>query len=307
MLLSIGFTFAYLTAKVPNFAHGANAAIGIYVTFTVVKILGLNPYVALLLVFPICGTISALIYRLVIQPLKKRQAGLVSLSVATIAAEMMIFAAINIYADYMRGMAGQYSRVFLFRKQDFEFMGVPGVLLVSTALAVSIVILLHTMLTKTKFGIATRATVENDDLASTLGIDTELVSLVSWFITGGLAGIAGSLLPLWFQSTPYTGTLILISVFSASVVGGMASIYGAMVGGYLMGLTEVLGTILLMDLVGSWVAPYRPLIPLIAMFIILLRAPEGLVGLAEKIHTRQIRASISGMFTLARGRGSSNV
>lgn len=304
MLLSIGFTFAYLTAKVPNFAHGGNAGIGIYVTFTIVRILDLNPYFAILLAFPICGLTSALIYKGVIQALKRRGAGLISLSIATIAAQMMIFACINIYADYMRGLAGQYARLFLFRNQDFELVGLPGVLLVSTVLAVTIITMLHVMLTRTKFGIATRATVENDDLAGTLGIDTELVSLVSWFLTGSLAGIAGSLLPLWFQSTPYTGTAILISVFSASVVGGMSSIYGAMVGGYLIGLTEVLGTIFLADQLGSWVVPYRPLIPLIAMFIILLRVPEGFAGIAEKINISQIRESVFSLSTFVGRRKS---
>lgn len=307
MLLSIGFTFAYLTAKVPNFAHGANAAIGIYVAFTTVRILEFNPYFAVLLAFPICGITSALLYKGVIQALKRRGAGLISLSIATIAAEMMIFASINIYADSMRNIAGRYARVFLFRNQDFELFGLPGVLLISTVLAITIIVLLHIMLTRTKFGIATRATVENDDLAGTLGINTERVSLVSWFLTGGFAGIAGSLLPLWFQSTPYTGTLILISVFSASVVGGMASIYGAMVGGFLIGLSEVLGTIFLMDHLGSWVAPYRPLIPLIAMFIILLRAPEGFVGFVERIDFIRLRRSVFDVFASARRKGSPNV
>lgn len=304
MLLSIGFTFAYLTAKVPNFAHGGNAAIGIYVTFTLVTVLELNPYWAILLAFPICGLASALVYRGVIQALKRRGAGLISLSIATIAAQMLIFASVNIYADYMRGIAGQYARVFLYRNQDFEVMGLPGVLLVSTVLAVTIITLLHVMLTRTKFGIATRATVENADLAGTLGIDTELVSLISWFVTGGLAGIAGTLLPLWFQSTPYTGALILMSVFSASVVGGMSSIYGAMVGGYVIGLTEVLGTSFLADRFGSWVLPYRSLIPLIAMFIILLGVPEGLAGMAEKINIGQIRRSVFRPSTFV-GRGGS--
>jgi len=302
MLLSIGFTFAYLTAKVPNFAHGGNAAIGIYVTFTLVRILELDPYWAILFAFPICGLTSALIYKGVIQALKRRGAGLISLSIATIAAQMMIFASVNIYADYMRGQAGAYARVFLFRNEDFEWLGLPGVLLVSTILAVSIITVLHLMLTRTKFGIATRATVENADLAGTLGIDTELISLVSWFLTGGLAGIAGTLLPLWFQSTPYTGALILMSVFSASVVGGMSSIYGAMVGGYVIGLTEVLGTSFLSDQLGSWVLSYRPLIPLIAMFIILIRVPEGLAGIAGKIDTRRIRESASSLSTFARRR-----
>jgi len=305
MLLSIGFTFAYLTAKVPNFAHGGNAAIGIYATFTIVRILDLNPYWAILLAFPICGLTSALVYKGVIQALKRRGAGLISLSVATIAAQMMIYASVNIYADYMRGLAGAYARVFLFRNEDFEALRLPGVLLVSTVLAVTIIALLHVMLTKTKFGIATRATVENADLAGTLGIDTELVSLVSWFLTGGLAGIAGSLLPLWFQSTPYTGALMLMSVFSASVVGGMSSIYGAMVGGYVIGLTEVLGTSFLADRLGSWVLPYRLLIPLIAMFIILLRVPEGFAGIAEKIDISQIRQSVFSLLSTFVGRRES--
>jgi branched-chain amino acid transport system permease protein len=304
MLLSIGFTFAYLTAKVPNFAHGGNAAIGIYVTFTMVRILELNPYWAILLAFPICGLTSALIYKGVIQALKRRGAGLISLSIATIAAQMLIFAAVNIYADYMRGIAGAYARVFLFRNEDFKLMDLPGVLLVSTVLAVTIITMLHLMLNKTKFGIATRATVENADLAGTLGINTEFVSLVSWFLTGGLAGIAGSLLPLWFQSTPATGASILVSVFSGSVVGGMSSMYGAMVGGYVIGLTEVLGTIFLSDLIGSDVVPYRPLIPLIAMFIILLLIPEGFAGIVGRINISRIRESVFSLSTFAGRRKS---
>jgi len=91
-----------------------------------------------------------------------------------------------------------------------------------------------------------------------------------------------------------------MSVFSASVVGGMSSIYGAMVGGYVIGLTEVLGTSFLADRFGSWVLPYRSLIPLIAMFIILLRVPEGLAGLAERINFSQIRESALSLSTFVR-------
>ena len=298
MLLSIGFTFAYLTSKVPNFAHGENAALGTYVTFTIVRILELNPYLAALLAFPVCGLISALIYKGVIQPLKRRGAGLISLCIATIAVRMLIFASVNIHADYMRRFAGAYGGVFL-RNEDFELVGLPAVLVVSTVFAVTIITMLHIMLTKTKFGIATRATIENADLAGMLGIDTELVSLVSWSLTGGIAGAAGSLLPLWFQFTSAAGTGMLTSIFSASVVGGMSSMYGAMVGGYLIGLTEVLGTIFLADLIGSAVIPYRPLIPLIAMVIILLLIPEGLAGIVEKINISQIRESVFSLSTFA--------
>jgi branched-chain amino acid transport system permease protein len=304
MLLSIGFTFAYSTTKVPNFAHGENVALGTYVTSTIVRILQLNPYLAVLWAFPICGLISALIYKGVIQPLKRRGAGLISLCIATIAVRMLIFASVNIHADYMRRFAGAYGGVFLLRNQDFELAGLPGVVVVSTVFAATVITMLHLMLTRTKFGIATRATIENADLAGTLGIDTELVSLVSWSLTGGIAGAAGSLLPLWFQFTSAAGTGMLTSIFSASVVGGMSSMYGAMVGGYLIGLTEVLGTIFLSDLIGSDVIPYRPLIPLVAMVIILLLIPEGLVGIVEKVNISQIRESVFSLSTFAGRRKS---
>ena len=300
MLLSIGFTFAYMTAKVPNFAHGAIAGVGIYTCLTVVRILDLSPYLSVPIAFLVCGLVSALIYRGVIQTLKKRGESLILLSIATVALEIMIFAAINIYADYLRGIVGMYARVFLFRDRDVTILEVPGVFFVSTVLTIGMVATLHLVLTKTKFGIATRAVVENADLAVTLGIDAERVSLVSWFVTGGLAGVAGSLLPLWFQSLPATGSGLMTSVFSASVVGGLSSIYGAMLGGYIIGLTEILGTIFLMDVFGLWIAPYRPLVPLIAMFIILLGATQGIAGVVEKVQANRIKRVAAGSSTFAR-------
>jgi hypothetical protein len=78
-----------------------------------------------------------------------------------------------------------------------------------------------------------------------------------------------------------------------------------MVGGYVIGLTEVLGTSFLSDQLGSWVLSYRPLIPLIAMFIILLRVPEGLAGIAGKIDMSRIRESALSLSTFA-GRGREN-
>ena len=258
MILSMGFTFTYLTAKVPNFAYGSTSAIGIYIAFTMVRLFNLNPYYAMPIAFIVCSLTSASVYWFVIQTLKKYGATVISLSIATIAIEVLILAFINIYADYLRGITGAYARFFLLRRYDFIIYGVPGVLIVSLLFAGSTIILLYYLLTRTKFGIAMRATVENADLASIMGVNTEFVSLVSWTLTGGLAGISGSLLPLWFQCIPETGSRLMTSVFASSVLGGMSSIYGSMVGGYIIGLTEILGTIVLMDWFGSWVSSYRP-------------------------------------------------
>jgi len=286
VLLSTGFTLTYLTAKIPNFAHATFAGIGIYVTFTVLRIWKLNPYIAAPLAFMMGAGLGAFLYVVVIGTLKKYGATLVSLTISTLAIEIIVLAIINIYADYVRNTMGLISRMFMFRYADFEFMDLPGVLIVSTALAGLLILGFHLILTKTKFGISMRATIEDTALASVLGVNVELVSTISWFLTGGLAGLAGSLLPLWLQGSPLTGERILISVMASSILGGISSIYGAILGGYLIGLTEVLATVALMDTLGAWVSAYRLLIPLTVMAMVLLKAPRGFVGIIEGIQAR---------------------
>ncbi len=283
LMLSIGFTLTYLTAKIPNFAHGTLAGIGVYIAFTVARILKLNAYLALPIAFLIVGIVELALYITVIGTLKRMGATFISLTIATIALEIIISASINIYADYISRATGVFSRAFLMRKEDFNLFGLPGALIVSSILVATLITTLHLMLTRTKFGIAMRATVENPALAEMMGINTEKVTAISWFLTGGLAGLAGALLPLWFQGYPEIGNQLIVSVFASSVLGGLSSIYGAMIGGYIVGLTEVLGTKMLASLIGAWITAYRLLIPLTVLSIVLLIAPRGISGIIEDI------------------------
>ncbi|TMR67069.1 branched-chain amino acid ABC transporter permease, partial [Streptococcus pseudopneumoniae] len=120
---------------------------------------------------------------------------------------------------------------------------------------------------------------ENPDLSGIVGINVKLVYGVSWFLGGGLAGIAGALMSLWFRGDPILGPQLIPSVFAASIVGGFLSIYGAIAGGLLVGLTEILGTRFLAGELGSWLIAYRPLIPLVFIVLTLLLAPHGLAGI----------------------------
>lgn len=288
LMLTIGFTLTYLIAKIPNFAHGTFAGIGIYVIFYIVKIQQMNPYIAAPISFLLGAGLGTFLYVVVIGTLKKYGATPLALTISTLALQIIIGTLINIYADWIREVTGVYSRVFLLRYADFKIFGLPGVLMVTTTLIVLLIIILHLVLTKTKFGIAMRATVENPALASMLGVDVEKVSTVSWAITGGLAGLAGSFLPLWFQGQPATGNLLMTSVFAASVLGGLSSIYGAMIGGYIIGLGEILGISLLSKAVGAWIAAYRMLIPLMILVVVLLFAPRGIMGVIGEYQAKKI-------------------
>jgi len=281
-LLSIGLTLTYLTTKVPNFAHGTFAAVGVYVTLTVVMLWKGNVYHYLFLAFIIGGVVALAQYAIVLRPLMGRGASIVALMIATLAIEFILLAALNIYADYLTRQFKIKSRYFLLRAADIVVADQRGVLFVAPALVAATVTFLYLALTRTKFGIAMRAAMEDPSLASVVGINVNLVYAISWFVAGGLAGLSGGLLPLHSISNPDVGGEWIVSTFAASIVGGLFNVYGAVLGGYLVGLAEILGTRYMVPWLGTGVISYRPLIPLIAIVISLLLAPRGLAGVDWK-------------------------
>jgi len=277
-LLSIGFTLTYLTAKVPNFAHGTYAGVGIYVSYTFAKIWGLSPYYGFPVAFIIGGLISVAIYKLVINVLTQMGGGAIVLTISTLAIQIFLTAFIQIYAYYLRERFSTYAMAFLLKESDFEIAGFPGIFVVSLTLTIGSVLALHYMLTRTRIGVAMRATAEDPELASVLGINTNQIQLFSWFLTGGLACLAGAMIPLWFQSTPQSGATIITSIMAGSLLGGFNSIYGSVIGGAIVGMSEIMLTTWGQALIGVWVGEYRPLIPMIFLVSILLVEPEGLQG-----------------------------
>jgi len=282
-LLSIGFTLTYLTAKVPNFAHGTYAGVGIYVSYTFTKIWGLSPYLGFPLSFVLGGLMSVLIYKLVIGVLTNMGGGAIVLTISTLAIQIFLTALIYIYAFYIRARFSTYAMAFMIKESDFSFAGFPGIFVVSLTLTVGCVLVLHYMLTRTRIGVAMRATAEDPQLAAVLGINTEQIQLFSWFLTGGLACLAGSMIPLWFQSTPQSGAIIITSIMAGSLLGGFDSIYGSVIGGAIVGMSEILLTLWGQTYIGVWVGEWRPIVPMAFLVAVLLIEPRGLQGVWEKL------------------------
>ena len=139
-----------------------------------------------------------------------------------------------------------------------------------------------------------RAAIEDPALASVVGVNVNRVYAVSWLIAGALGALSGALLPLWFPGNPDMGSKLIVSVFAASIIGGLGNVYGAVLGGFVIGFAELLGTNFLATQLGPWVIPYRPLIPLVAIVITLLLAPQGLLGIDWKGLATKIRKKTIG-------------
>jgi branched-chain amino acid transport system permease protein len=292
-LMTIGLTLTYLTTKVPNFAHGTFSSVAIFVTLTISQVFGLGVYYGLLPAFLIGGVTALAQYVAVLRPLTKRNASIVTLMVATIAFDILLISILNIYADYLTLTFHVISREFTLSYLDVSILGQQGVLVVAPVMVIAVITSLYLLLNKTKFGIAMRATIENPPLAGTIGINTDRVYVVSWFLAGGIAGLAGSLVPLWFESYPEVGSdVFLIAIFAAAVIGGLYNIWGAVIGGFTVGIAESVIIRELAGTIGSWIIPYQPLIPLIAMVVTLLIAPSGITGINfERLRKRMGRGS----------------
>jgi neutral amino acid transport system permease protein len=145
-----------------------------------------------------------------------------------------------------------------------------GIVLVSLGMMVT----LHLLLKETKLGTAMRASSDNLDLAKVTGINTDRVMMATWIMAGLFAGIAGVLLGLTVRVQVNVGFFLLLPMFAAAILGGIRSVYGVIIGAYVVGLSMDVGFHLL-PLQGN---QYRIAIAFVVLFVVLLAKPEGIVG-----------------------------
>ena len=288
-LLSVGYTLTYMTARIPNFSHGTLAVIGMYVSLTAAKIWKVNPYYTLPLASLVGSGVCLVIYIAVLETMQKFGASRISMSIATIACEMILISILSIYAEWALATYDIVTRQFTLRVFDFSLYGLPGVLIVSIVLLIGLVTVLHIMLTKTVFGIALRAVVENPHLAIAQGVNANFIVRISWIFTGTLAGLAGALLPLWFIGNVMLGSIVLVSIMAGSILGGLSNIYGAIIGGGIVGFTEIFLTYFLATNVASWIISYRMIMPLSILCITVLLFPGGITSILASENIELLR------------------
>ncbi len=278
-LMAIGLTLTYVTTKVPNFAYGSFVTIGIYTSFSFYRLQAVSPYLSSPVAFVLGGLSSVIMYVGVLRTLARRGSSLVALMIATLAIDIAFIGIFGIYSDYL---TSRYviidSKNFYPLTSDFSLLGLPGLIYVAPISLGLITTFLFLLLTQTKFGVAMRASVENPSLARVLGINVEKVYVFAWFLAGGFAAMSGSYYDLWLPGGTAAGSNLIVEIFAASVLGGLASIYGAALGGLIIGASEILLTTAGVDLFGSWVSIYQKGIPLVIMVVTLLVLPRGLVS-----------------------------
>src|SRR5256712_3513266 len=168
-LMAIGLTLTYLTTKVPNFAYGSFVTIGIYTSFTLLRVNHINPYLSAPLAFVLGGVGSVAMYLGILRVLARRGSSLVALMISTLAIDIAFIGIFGIYSDYLTSLYRIIDTKYFIALSatpgtDFTLLGLPGLLYVAPIPLAAITAGLYLLLTKTRFGIAMRASVENPSL-----------------------------------------------------------------------------------------------------------------------------------------------
>lgn len=140
--------------------------------------------------------------------------------------------------------------------------------------ALAIMLVLHYVLSRTTFGYALRAVAENPSLAQVAGIRLSRVVAITWIIGGALAAAAGVFYGLNNQISPVIGKDLVLPIFAATIVGGIGSVYGAVLGGFVVGIASSMALVILPS-------GYSPAVPFLIILAVLLIRPNGLFGEAR--------------------------
>lgn len=296
-LMCLGLTMTYMTTKVPNFAHGDFVATGVYTTAISYLLWNLStPYFAFPLAMLTGGLFALIMYLLVIRPLTRRNSSLVVLMIATLGVDIVFTGILSILVQYLQSTQSRYIQgkgyylTYLSSLPDIRVLDNQLLLFVAPALLIAVTTLMYLMLNRTKFGIAMRAAIENPSLAKILGINTEIVYLVSWFLAGAIAGISGAVYSVAFAAPENIGSLIIVEIFAGSILGGLSSLYGSIVAGFIVGASEIYLTSQISNIVsriygaavGSQILNFQRGIPLAIMIVALLFTPQGLAAVSWK-------------------------
>jgi branched-chain amino acid transport system permease protein len=265
-LISVGLTLIFGVMKIINFAHGDLMMIGMYLTYWMFTLYDIDPYVSLIVTIPTLFVIGSLIQKhLINRVLDAPQTSQLFLTLGL----MLITqnATLLFWKANYRAIRTTYTgSVF---NLGGVFISIPR--LVSFFVAIFLTCVLYVFLDRTKIGRAMRATAQNREVSSLMGVNISRIYMIAFGIGTACVGAAGTLLSTFYYISPTVGTVFTLTAFLVVVLGGMGSFTGALVGGLIVGLTESLGTIYTST-------QYRELITFVLFIFILLLKPSGLVG-----------------------------
>ncbi len=277
-IIALGYTMVYGIAKMLNFAHGDFIMVGCYAIFTIVGAFsgsGLGMVIGVIAATVICTAVGVLTERIAYRPLREAGSPLAVLITAIGVSYLLENLALLIFGSDPKS----FLSIIKWEGITIASLKIPGVTIVTICVSIIVLVLLQLFIHKTKDGQAMLAASQDRGAATLMGINVNRTISLTFAIGSFLAAIAGALLCSAYPTLyPYTGAMPGIKAFVAAVLGGIGSIPGAMIGGIVLGVIEILGR--------SYVSSQlSDAIVFAVLIIVLLVKPTGLLGkqIQEKV------------------------
>lgn len=269
-LIAVGYSMVFGVLRLINFAHGSIYAFGAYMVYFFVSMgLGLLP--SILAAVLLSGVLALLVDKITLEPLRKKNSQVISYLITTVGVSFIIQNVLSV--EYVFGSEKKvFPSLNLFGSIQFGNITIQSSQLIMFVVAVILLGVLTFIVNKTKIGLSMRATEQNPRAAKLMGINVNFVISFTFFLGGASAAIAGALIGGYYQViSPTMGSMIGLKAFAAAVVGGIGVLYGSVVGGLVVGVSECLAA----QYIGSNV---RDPMAFVILILILIIKPNGLFG-----------------------------
>lgn len=265
-LIGIGLTLIFGVMRVINFAHGDIQMVGMYLTYLLFTMLGIDPFVSVLISFPLMFLFGGLLQKVfinrVLDAAPENQILLtIGLGLIMSNTVMLIFT-----SDYKILTTTYSSSSF-----NIGTISISWPLLISFLVTSAITAVLYWFLLKTDTGQAIRATAQDREAAQLMGINVKRISIIAFGLGSALAGTAGALISPTYYIFPQVGGIFTLKAFVIVVLGGMGSVVGATLGGILIGIAESTSAVY----IGSG---WKDVVVFSLFLLVLLLKPSGLMG-----------------------------
>jgi branched-chain amino acid transport system permease protein len=266
-LVAIGYTLIFGVLRLLHLAHGEVFMVGAFAGLQVALLWHVGPLLALIGGLFGAAIVGVIIELVAFRPIRRRGNSHLAPIVSTIGASLVL-------QEVMTKLFGAEQTAFPSELQKHVYqlglISVTGSQLFIVCTAAISMLALHQFVTRTRYGIAMRATAENIHVAGLLGINVDTVILQTFAVASALAGVAGVLVGMNFNAiSPFMGFDMGIKGMAVMVIGGLGSIYGAMLGGLILGIAEVLS-------VAYLESSLRDAFAFGLMVLILIARPRGL-------------------------------
>lgn len=271
-VIAIGYTLVFGVLNIVNMAHGGIIMMGAYIGLLLVTVAGWGLFPALIGAMVGGAILGYLLEVLALRPLRGKKVTHLAPSISTIGVSIFLeSAALLVFGPQTRAFPTDYNQLM-----DFGLFKISEIQIISMGTAIVLMVLLTLLLNKTKIGKAVRATAENIETASLLGIHTRRIITFTVMLASALGAAAGVLIALSFNAIePTMGTSMGFKGLAVLIMGGLGNVGGAMAGGFILGVAEVFS-------VAYGASSFRDAVAFGLIILILFIRPQGLFAKAGK-------------------------